>query len=152
MSCWPDLPPALRPSHVYIPGQTARHPEDWFDEIKASIGPDTPLDELHETAAFQTGLAYLSAGYYWECHEVLEAVWMRTNDPSAQRDVVQALIQLANARLKLLMDRPRAARRLCDMVAAHLARCDDSTMILGLRIADLRAALTRTKETTKYDL
>lgn len=141
MSPWPDLPEHARPPHVYIPGRTPRHPEDWFDEIKASVGPETPIAELHRTRAFRTGLAYLRAGYFWECHEVLEAVWMRTTDPSVERDVVQALIQLANARLKLLMGRPRAARRLCDMVAAHLTRCDPQRTVLGVRIAEIREAV-----------
>lgn len=142
---WPDLPSGLRPPHVYIPGQTARHPEDWFDGIKATVLPGRCVGRLQETCAFQTGLAYLGAGYFWECHEVLEAVWMRTEDPSAERDLVQGLIQLANARLKVLMGRPRAARRLCDMVGVHLARCDQGAPVLGLRISDVQSALAATQ-------
>lgn len=67
---------------------------------------------------------------------------MATRDPSVERELVQALIQLANAKLKLLMDRPRAARRLCDMVDAHLARCNDCKVVLGL---GLDSILFRTK-------
>ncbi|WP_299854594.1 DUF309 domain-containing protein [uncultured Roseobacter sp.] len=139
---WPNLPPGIRlPPHVYVPGKNARHPEDWFDLIKASVTPDIPSAELHRTTAFQTGLAYLQAGYFWECHEVLEAVWMQTSDPSPEREMVQALIQLANARLKLLMGKPRAARRLCDMVQAHLTRCDQHKVVLGMGIEEVRARL-----------
>lgn len=145
MSVWPELSEALRPPHVYVPGQTPRHPEGWFDEIKSTVGVATAPTVLHQTPAFQTGLAYLGAGYFWECHEVLEAVWMRTADPSAERDLVQALIQLANARLKLLMERPRAARRLCDMVQAHLARCPADGPVLGVRIDLLQRELQVTR-------
>lgn len=129
----PDLPP-----HAYVPGQNARHPEDWFDTIKATVTSDIPTARMHETAAWIAGRAYFDAGYYWECHEVLEAVWMQTPDGTAEREMVQALIQLANARLKLRMNRPRATIRLCGMVDAHLARCAGSDMILGLTPVEVR--------------
>ncbi|WP_299828143.1 DUF309 domain-containing protein [uncultured Roseobacter sp.] len=145
MSIWPELSEVLRPSHVYVPGKTPRHPEGWFDDIKSNVDPVNSPAALHQTQAFQAGLAYLGAGYFWECHEVLEAVWMRTADPSAERDVVQALIQLANARLKLLMGRHRAAHRLCDIVQAHLARCPDDMPVLGLRIDLLQSELQATR-------
>jgi uncharacterized protein len=121
-----------RPSHAYLPGVNARHPEDWFDDIKISVGPQTPLDALHLTLAWQAGLEYFEAGYYWECHEVLEAVWLQTPEWSAERDMAQAMIQLANARIKIRMQRLNAARRLCDMVLAHLARCPMGLPVLGL--------------------
>ncbi|MEM9638529.1 MAG: DUF309 domain-containing protein, partial [Pseudomonadota bacterium] len=73
---WPDIPAGLQPSHAYVPGQSPRHPEDWFDDIKATVSAEVPPERLHETLAFQTGLAYFGAGFFWECHEVLEAVWM----------------------------------------------------------------------------
>jgi uncharacterized protein len=125
------------PPHAYVPGQTARHPEDWFDAIKASVTPQVPFQELDQSAAWVAGMAYFDAGYFWECHEVLEAVWMRTPDPSPEREMTQAVIQLANARLKLRMDKPRASRRLCDMVDAHLHACRPNDMILGLRVQDV---------------
>lgn len=140
---WPDLPEALRPPHAYVPGQTARHPEDWFDDVKATVG--TSPNRLGDTPAFQTGLAYLGAGYFWECHEVLEAVWLNTAYPSAEREMVQALIQLANARLKLQMRRPRAARRLCDMVQGHLAGCAGGAEVLGLQVRDVEAEVAVTR-------
>lgn len=138
MSLWPELPEGVGfPPFACIPGKTARHPEDWFDPVKASVTPDIATADLPQTVAFRTGLAYFGAGYFWECHEVLEAVWMATKDPSPARDMVQALIQLANARLKLRMERPRAAHRLCDIVADHLARCPQDLPTLGVRISDV---------------
>ncbi|MBW4709318.1 DUF309 domain-containing protein [Roseobacter sp. YSTF-M11] len=134
---WPDGVPV--PPHLYVPGKTRRHPEDWFDDIKASVSSATPVRDLHETQAFRAGIAYLDAGFFWECHEVLEAVWMRTQDPSPERDMVQALIQLANAQLKVLMGRPRASLRLCDMVDAHLQRCPAGRLVLGVAPEDIRS-------------
>lgn len=141
---WPcDIP---QPPHVYVPGKTARHPEDFFDKVKATILTHPVGYPLEETRAFVAGQVYFDAGYFWECHEVLEAVWMRTSDPSMQRDIVQALIQLANARLKILMDRPRAAERLCDMVSAHLGRCEGAVSILGLDVAALKDEVEKTRK------
>ena len=137
------------PPWAYIPGRTARHPEDWFDDIKSSVRPGMTPEDLQRTAAFAAGLHYLDTGYFWECHEVLEAVWMQTAEGSAERDMVQALIQLANARLKLRMARPNAARRLCDMVDAHLARLPDGA-ILGVspdRLREMVAGVRREVET-----
>lgn len=85
-----------------------------------------------------TGLAYFDAGFFWECHEVLEAVWRQTTDPSAERDMVLALIQLANARLKVLMLQPRAAWRLCEIVETRLKRCPTDRAVLGLEVTDMR--------------
>lgn len=125
------------PPHAYIPGQTPRHPEDWFDPIKASVTDAIPTLNLHKTDAFQAGLFYFHQGYFWECHEVLEAVWMHCPDPSPEREMTQALIQLANARLKHLMGKPRAVQRLCDLVEGHLARCAGVDVVMGLSVAQI---------------
>ncbi len=122
----PELPGGTpAPAHAYVPGQTARHPEGWFDPLK-TIDAD-PFD----SPAMRAGLDYLHAGYFWECHEVLEAVWLALPDPSAERHMVQAVIQLANARLKLAMGRPKATLRLCAMVQEHLVAGRASRPIPG---------------------
>jgi len=69
--------------------------------------------ELAGCDAFRHGLHYIDTGFYWEAHEVLEPVWMALPETSEERRLVQALIQIANAGLKLEMGRPRAAARLC---------------------------------------
>lgn len=136
------------PAHVYVPGRTARHPEGWFDGIRSSATEVAP-EQLHRTEAFRTGLAYLRAGFNWECHEVLEAVWMRTPDPSPEREMTQALIQLANARLKIRMERRNAALRLCGMVEEHLSRCPRDSPVLGLRPRQVERMLSLTKKAAK---
>ncbi len=146
----PDLPGGIPvPPFAYIPGETARHSEDWFDPIKRSVTAAIPPAELHLTEAWITGRAYFDAGYFWECHEVLEPVWMQSPDGSPERDMVQALIQLANARLKLVMKRPRAAWRLCDMVATHLARCPRDHPVLGLSVKQMQEWVQQTRVNIK---
>ncbi|MCV2887400.1 DUF309 domain-containing protein [Ruegeria aquimaris] len=96
-------------------------------------------DELAACPAWRAGWQLYGAGYFWEAHEVWEPVWMQLPPNSAARHVVQASIQLANAELKIQMDRPRAARRLCALVREHIDRtggeramglCSDDLVVL----------------------
>ena len=114
------------PPHAYVPGFSPRHPENLFDDIKASVTPEISPDQLHLTKAFIAGRSYLQAGYYWECHEVLEAVWMQTRDPS-----------------------PKAAWRLCYMVETHLSRCPRNKPVLGIDTSDLLADVKKTRTSVK---
>lgn len=100
------------PTHAYVPGKTTRHPEGAFDAICNTAHEGLSPETLAQSAAFQTGLRYIHAGYFWEAHELLEPVWMALPNPSAERHFVQALIQIANGLLKLKMERPKAAMRL----------------------------------------
>ena len=88
----------------HIPGRTARPPE-------GSIAPG--LDE---------GFALYDAGYFWEAHEAWEPVWMDLPPNAPEKAEMAALIQLANARLKLVMGKGRAVARILPMVDDHLAR------------------------------
>lgn len=132
------LPKALTPTHAYIPGKTPRHPEGCFDPIRDTAQPDMTEQELAESAAFQTGVAYLEHGYFWEAHELLEPVWMVLPENGDARVLVQALIQLANAYLKQQMDRPKAALRLCGIVRALLGQTGGG-VIMTFDVAVLQA-------------
>jgi hypothetical protein len=76
--------------------------------------------QVAASPAWAAARAYYGAGFYWEAHELLEPVWMATAPGSAERHLVQAFIQLANARLKLRMERPKAVARLCCLSREHL--------------------------------
>ena len=93
------------PPHPYVPRETARHPEDLFEPLKGvePLGPECP--------AWRHGLRFYRAGYFWEAHEMWEAVWMALPE-GPERRLVQASIQQANARLKERMGQARAAARL----------------------------------------
>ncbi|MEP3278893.1 MAG: DUF309 domain-containing protein [Stappiaceae bacterium] len=104
----PSLGPDWHVSHAYVPGQTDRHPEGFLDGLKTQID----LQSLDTSIAWKAGLHFLQNGYYWEAHEVLEAVWMAAPENSPEKIFVQAVIQRANAELKMRMERPRAAARL----------------------------------------
>ncbi len=128
----------------YIPGVTPRPPEGAFDAVKASVHPGMDAGALAASAALAEGLRLYRDGYFWECHEVLEAVWMAARDGTPEKAAVQGVIQLANAALKARMGRPRAVRRLCGMAETLLAQAGGpGALPLGLPGAAFAADLAR---------
>lgn len=93
----------------HIPGQNVRPPE-------GSI----PAGEAE-------GRALYEAGYFWEAHEAWEPVWMAAAPNSAERAGLQAMIQLANARLKLVMGQEGAVARILPRLDEHLSRAGQGT-------------------------
>lgn len=132
--------PDSLPTHAYVPGHTERHPEGAFDAIRDTASADLDENELAASDAFQSGLRFLEAGYYWEAHEVLEPVWLALPKNAVARSVVQGLIQLANARLKVKMEKPNAARRLYNIADEHLNVAGESE-VLGLDVHAIRKDL-----------
>ncbi|MBV9064743.1 MAG: DUF309 domain-containing protein, partial [Methylobacteriaceae bacterium] len=64
--------------------------------------------------AFQYGLALHDTGFFWEAHEIWEAVWKAAPMNGRDRLALRALIQIANAGLKRRQARTRAASRLIE--------------------------------------
>lgn len=126
------------PTHVYIPGQTERHPEDAFDALRETAVGGCSAEQLAQCDAFKAGLVFLDKGFYWEAHEVLEPVWMVLPVESVERKFVQGIIQLANGRLKLSMKRPKAAQRLVAK-ARELMPVDGQTTIMTLKTQDVKS-------------
>jgi hypothetical protein len=93
--------PKWRPPYAYVPGINPRHDEALFDEVKADLAQAWPL-----------GCDLLRDRFFWEAHEVLEAVWMGCAPNGAERVLVQGVIQLANAGLKQRMGKTGAVVRL----------------------------------------
>ena len=128
------------PPHAHVPGRTPRHPEGAFDAFRAPIRPGMTPGDLARTDAWRAGWQFLNAGYFWEAHEVLEPVWLALPPNAPERKQVQAVIQTANAALKLEMGLPRAALRLCAIAGALL---DDagSGDAMGLPVQQVRVYL-----------
>lgn len=77
---------------------------------------------------------------------MLEPVWMASAPNSAEKAMAQAVIQLANAALKLDMGKPKAAVRLAGMVealASDAARGGES--VLGVEVAVVSSAVDSIK-------
>jgi len=140
----------VTPSYAYIPGQTPRHPDGAFDVLRDSVALGMSEAELAASEAMQAGLRFLNDGFYWESHEVLEPVWMVCAPQSAERSMVQSLIQLANARLKIQMNRINAALRLTSIATEHLAAASrHRDQVLGLAVADVADWIEETERFAK---
>ena len=101
-----------------MPGVTKRPPENAFDHMKIVTDP------IRRCPAWRAGLEFHRAGYFWEAHELWEAVWMALPD-GPDRQLVRAMIQVANARLKVRMGRGKAAARLRAEAARTLDAASD---------------------------
>ena len=127
------------PTEAHVPGLTPRpRASPAFDAAAAAPAVTNPA-RWRENAAHLYGLRLYDAGFFWEAHEVLEPVWAGAAPNSRARALVQGLIQLANACLKLRMERPRAAERLAHIAADHLAGAG-SGEVMGIDAAALAAA------------
>ncbi len=71
-------------------------------------------------AALRYGLALNDAGFFWEAHEVLEAVWKAAPQGGRDRILLRACIQVANANLKRKLNKANAMRKLLNEVLADL--------------------------------
>lgn len=100
------------PPEPHLPGRTPRPPEDFFDPVMQGLSAEMTPDQLAAHPAFHGGLEAMDRGYFWESHELLEAVWVRLPPASAERHLVGGLIQIANAGLKRRMGREQSARKI----------------------------------------
>ena len=95
--------------------------------------------------AYQVGFVLYAHACFWEAHEVWEPVWLACAPATSERRLLAALIQLANAGLKLEMHQPSAAARLADEASAHLAEILPSFApaepLMGIDVARLLAGL-----------
>ena len=138
--------PALDlPGWAYLPGKTPAPDRAPLERAKALVPKAYENGVDPRDPAFRYGLALHDAGFFWEAHEVWEAVWKAAPKNGCDRLVLRALIQLANAKLKLRMSRARAAARLVEEAQAELAEagrrgCAAETR--GLAAASLEDLMT----------
>ena len=130
-----------------MPGQTPRHPDGAFDDLRGTVRNGMSAAELARTDAWRAGWQYLEAGFYWEAHELWEPVWMALPAGTPERALVQAAIQLANVCLKARMGRLRAVFRLCNIVQGLLEGGGwQGCAAMGVRSDRLRMILDRLRD------
>jgi hypothetical protein len=126
-----------------MPGVNARPDEAFFAAVKASAPAATADETGAENVAWRYGLRLLNAGFYWEAHEVLEPVWLNAAPNSRERQLVQAVIHLANGLLKQAMGRPGACLRLAELCRGAFAGAFPSGpgRLMGIDYADAVSAV-----------
>lgn len=124
------------PCRRHIPASGSTPDRAPLDAVKALTPPRVSEETWQEAPAYAYGLHLYAHGFFWEAHEVWEAVWLATAPNSQERCLLAGLIQLANACLKLEMAQPKAALRLLEASCNHLGECR-SRAVLGLEPAAL---------------
>ena len=102
------------PQWAYVPGETGGVDADYqtLDMAKALVPPAFRGYVPARHPALRYGLALNDRGYFWESQEVLEAVWAAAPQGGRERILLRACVHIANANLRLRMQRPRSAVRL----------------------------------------
>ena len=75
------------------------------------------LDE-EESKAFLKAIDLFNQKYFWECHEVLEEVWLTKIPPL--KTFIQGIIQAAAAFYHVLNENPRGVKKLANDSLAKL--------------------------------
>ncbi|AWM03847.1 DUF309 domain-containing protein [Bradyrhizobium amphicarpaeae] len=102
------------PRWAYVPGETGEVDSD--DETLGLAKAMVPsafrgyVPARHP--ALRYGLALNDRGYFWEAQEVLETVWAAAPQSGRERILLRACIRIANANLRLRMQKAHSAARL----------------------------------------
>ncbi|WP_253712814.1 DUF309 domain-containing protein [Bradyrhizobium sp. WD16] len=110
-----------RPRWAYVPGEGGGVDREAMACGLALLSPSYADRVPADDAAVGYGIALNDEGFFWEAHEVLEAVWRAAPPAGLDRLVLRGCIQIANANLKRRMSRPAAAARLMAEAAADFA-------------------------------
>ncbi len=135
----------IYPNGPHVPGQNSRPPENAeIQALLAELPAQIIADDWCYIGAYQQGLTFFEAGFFWEAHEMWEAVWVKCAPNSREKYLLQGLIQVANACLKVRMRRKRGALKLVQEASmlireAFLSKPDGSVM--GVSCRDITAEI-----------
>ena len=136
MSIPPSAASLPLPRWAYVPGETIEADHDTLWRVKALVPSRFGGFVPARHPALRYGIAVNDAGYFWESHEVLEAVWAAAPQGGRERILLRACIQVANANLKLRMQKPHAAARIFGEALAELDTLARRTTVAGDGFAD----------------
>ncbi|MCP4573433.1 MAG: DUF309 domain-containing protein [bacterium] len=111
------------PAYRHVPGRTphpTRDPEGHSYGQSEEKMPDLNDFDWRTCEPYLYGIDLFNAGYWWECHEVLEALWHAAEIGTPAAHVLQAVIQCAAAHLKIVCGQPNGARRLLEHAHQHV--------------------------------
>ena len=102
------------PQWAYVPGATGDADADskTLARAKALVPSAFPGYVPARHPALRYGLALNDRGYFYDSQEVLEAVWAAAPQRGRERILLRACIYVANANLRLRIQRPHSASRL----------------------------------------
>ena len=132
------VPGRALPRVAYVPGRSARPIA--FDEAVAGFDPIA----WETSEGYAWGFDLLNHGYPWEAHEVWESAWRAVERASVEGLLLQALIKVAAAHVKMLQAKPEGARRHATSAAEIVSRIQQSiaprTALMGVELEALAAS------------
>ncbi len=127
------LPPA---PHLPAPG---RRPPAL--PLEQALAADRAAAAGFSPTLFAYGADAFNGGWFWEAHECWEVLWRREPRGAPRRGVLQGLILLAAARVKLAQGRPQGAAALHRKALDTLGAADGIGPWAGFDLSALQAQL-----------
>jgi Domain of unknown function (DUF309) len=114
-----DLP---MPQWACVPGDTYEADADYetLAQVKLLVPSAFRGYVAARHPALRYGLTLNDRGYFWEAREILEAVWAAAPQGGRERVLLRSCILIANANLRLRMEKPGSAARLFGEALAEL--------------------------------
>ena len=135
------------PPYTYVPGGDWPHPTR-SPEGHSWGSPHEDVDPIlanrwQASPAYLRGVALFNAGYYWEAHESWEALWHAHGRRGSTAELLQALIKLAAAGVKVREGRPAGVRTHASRAARlfEKSRREAGRFQLGLDLEDCAGKL-----------
>lgn len=123
------------PSYRHFPGITIHPDRNRAEHDLGKPDPRPPsLNDVswQECASFLYGIDLFNAGYWWECHEIMEGLWFAAGKTTMAGRTLQAIIQCAAAHLKTTLDQPIGARRLFSHANRHVGQVGSLSLGIDL--------------------
>ena len=123
------------PSYRHVPGRTphpTRDPDGHSYNLPESSLPNLNDRPWQECEHYLFGLDLFNEGYWWECHEVMEALWHVAKLGTPAGHVLQAVIQCAASHLKIRTGQLKGSRRLLGHARKHVAWAGEFNLGLDL--------------------
>src|SRR5215471_7425731 len=110
------------PRWAYVPGEAYEADADYetLAQVKLLVPPAFRGYVPARHPALRYGITLNDNGYFWEAREILETVWAAAPQGGRERILLRACILVANANLRLRMDKVGSAARLLGEALAEL--------------------------------
>lgn len=136
------------PAYRYVPGRDP-HPirdpagHSYASGVRLHRHPPWQVEAWEQLEAWRYGVDLFNHFYFWEAHEAWEGLWASAERGSGASLLLQGLIQIAAALLKVHVGAIVGARRLSEqgLQKLHAAVAIDP-VLMGVDIADLHGALS----------
>ncbi len=120
--------PLIVPAYTYVPGHWPhpnRDPEGHRFDQSLSPAKHLNLTDWETCTRYTEGIELFNQGYYWEAHEAWEEIWRLDGKHGPQGQLLQGLIKIAAAGIKIRQGHSKASRSLLTQASKHINKVMD---------------------------